>query len=124
MTSSSKARKQRKAQHNAPTHKRRKMLSAPLSKDLQEAYGRRSVQVVRGDTVRVTRGAEDVKGSEGKVVEVFTKDGKLSIEGVTIEQADGTAVTLPVHASNVVVTKLELSDEWRKEKLQSKEAAI
>ncbi|MDD3398079.1 MAG: 50S ribosomal protein L24 [Candidatus Methanomethylophilaceae archaeon] len=125
MIASSKARKQRKAHFNAPVHIRRKMLASPLSKDLRDKYGKRSVRVVRGDTVLVVRGSEDVRGTEGKVLEVFTKDGKLSIEGVTQEQADGTAVARPIHASNVVVTKLELSDEWRKEKLlKKKEAAI
>lgn len=125
MIASSKARKQRKAQFNAPVHIRRKMLASPLSKDLREKYGKRSVRVVRGDTVLVVRGSEDIRGTEGKVLEVFTKDGKLSIEGVTQEQADGTAVARPIHASNVVVTKLELSDEWRKQKLlKKKEAAI
>lgn len=100
-------------------------MASPLSKDLREKYGMRSVRVIRGDTVMVVRGSEDIRGTEGKVLEVFTKDGKVSIEGVTLDQADGTAVARPIHASNVVVTKLDLTDEWRKDKLlRKKEAAI
>jgi len=125
MIASSKARKQRKAQFNAPIHIRRRMLASPLSPELREKYGKRSVPVIRGDTVAIVRGSDDIKGTEGKVLEVFTKDGRISIEGVTINQADGTAVVRPIHASNVAITKLELSDDWRKDKLlRKKEAAI
>lgn len=125
MITSSKARKQRKAHFNAPVHIRGKKLSSHLSADLREKYGVRSVRVIRGDSVMVVRGSEDIRGTEGKVLEVFTKDGKVSIEGITLDQADGTAVARPIHASNLVVTKLDLSDEWRKDKLlRKKEAAI
>lgn len=125
MIASSKARKQRKAHFNAPVHTRGKKLASPLSSDLREKYGKRSVRVIRGDSVIVLRGSEDIRGTEGKVLEVFTKEGKISIEGITMDQADGTAVARLIHSSNVVVTKLDLSDEWRKDKLLGKkEAAI
>ena len=119
---SSKARVQRKAQANAPAHVKRKMLSAHLSKDLAEKYGKRTARVCVGDTVAVLRGEDDVRGTEGKVVEVFTKTG-VSIEGVTIKQADGTAVARPIHASNLVITKLNLEDSLRAEALGKKKEA-
>ncbi len=120
MVKSSKARKQRKAHYNAPNHARRKALASPLSPELREKYGKRSMPVVAGDTVMVTRGNEDVRGIEGKVLEVRTRTGRVSVEGITSAQADGTEVSNPVHASNVMITKLELSDEWRKDKLLRK----
>ncbi|AGI48305.1 ribosomal protein L24p/L26e, archaeal/eukaryotic [Thermoplasmatales archaeon BRNA1] len=120
---SSKARVQRKAQYNAPAHTKRKMLSAHLSKELAEKYGRRTARVCVGDTVAVVRGEEKVKGVEAKVIEVFTKTGRVSIDGVTINQADGTAVARPIHASNLVITKLNLDDPLRAEALNNKEAA-
>jgi large subunit ribosomal protein L24 len=120
---SSKARVQRKAQAHAPAHVKRKMLSSHLSADLREKYGIRSARVCKGDTVAVLRGNEDIRGVEGKVLEVFTKTGRVSIEGVTINQADGTAVVFPVHASNLVIVKLNDEDKWRMDALSKKKEA-
>jgi len=115
MTRSSKARVQRKRQFNAPIHKKSKMLSAHLSADLRTEYGIRSARVVRGDTVVIVRGNEDIRGIEGKVLEIFTDENRVSIEGITINQADGTAVARPIHTSNLVIVKLNLADDWRKD---------
>ena len=115
---SSKARNQRKMRANAPAHIKRKMLSSHLSADLQKEYGKRSARVSLGDTVMVLRGGEDIRGVEGKVIGVMTDEGRITIEGVTINQADNTAVARPIHASNVVITKLNLDDAWRKDALK------
>ena len=48
----------------------------------------------------------------------MTDEGRITIEGVTINQADNTAVARPIHASNVVITKLNLDDAWRKDALK------
>jgi large subunit ribosomal protein L24 len=90
-----------------------KTTASHLSAELREKHGTRSVRVCRGDTVVVIRGNADIKGNEGKVVEVLAKDGRVIVDGVTVKQADGTAVPRPVHASNLVITKLDLTDEWR-----------
>jgi len=120
---SSKARVQRKAQANAPTHVKRKMLSAHLSDELRAEYGVRTARVCKGDTVAILRGEEDVRGTEGKVLEVYTKTGRVSVEGVSINQADGTATVRPIHASNLVITKLNTEDAWRVDSLsKAKEA--
>ena len=115
---SSKARNQRKMRANAPAHIKRKMLSSHLSADLQKEYGKRSARVCLGDTVMVLRGGEDIRGVEGKVIGVMTDEGRITIEGVTINQADNTAVARPIHASNVVITKLNLDDAWSKDALK------
>lgn len=116
-TKSSKARVQRKAHFNAPLHVKRKMTASHLSADLREKYGVRTARVCKGDTVAVLRGTEDLRGTEGKVIGVDVNTGRVTIEGITINQADGTAVAKPIHASNLVITKLNLADEWRKESL-------
>ena len=72
--------------------------------------------VIKGDTVKVMRG--DFKGHVGKVRSVDTKKGRLEIEGVIITKVDGKKVPRPVHASNVVITKLNLTDPWRRRKLE------
>ena len=117
MVDSTKARKQRKAFYNAPSHIRRKNISSHLSEELQKEYKLRSLQVIKGDTVKVMRGDEEILGIEGKVAAVITKTGRVTVEGVTIAKADGTQIARPVHASKVMITKLDLSDPKRKEKL-------
>jgi len=114
---SSKARTQRKAQFNAPTHVKRKMLSAHLSDDLRKQYGKRTARVCVGDTVAIMVGTEEVRGTEGKVLDVITSSGRVVIENITINQADGTAVPFPIHASNLVITKLNTDDKWRTDRL-------
>jgi large subunit ribosomal protein L24 len=71
----------------------------------------------------VIRGEEDVRGTEGKVLDVFTNTGRVSVEGITINQADGTAVVRPVHASNLVITKLNTEDQWRIDSLSKRKEA-
>ncbi len=112
------ARKQRKAHYNAPIHKRRKLVASHLSDALSKQYNRRSALVVEGDTVKVVRGDEVVKGVEGKVTKVNTKNGRLVIEGITMPKADNTQKARPIHASNVVITKLDLADPLRKANLE------
>lgn len=123
MAVSSKARVQRKKQANAPVHVKRKMLSSHLSSDLRGKYGVRTVRVCKGDTVVILRGNEDIRGIEGKVLDVFTDTGRVSIEGITIKQADGTATVRPIHASNLVVVKLNDEDPWRMDALEKKKEA-
>ena len=123
MARSSKARVQRREQANTATHVKRRMLSAHLSADLRKEYGVRSARVCKGDTVVVLRGNEDIRGTEGRVISVDTSTGRVTIDGITINQADGTAVERPIHASNLVITKLNLEDAWRKEALVKKKEA-
>jgi large subunit ribosomal protein L24 len=123
MTSSTKARKQRKARANAPLHKKRRMVSAHLDSALMKEYNVRSVAVRKGDTVRVIRGDKDFKASEAKVASVDLKNLKIIIENVTVPKADGTQKPKPVDPSNVLLTRLDLSDPWRKEKLDSLKGA-
>lgn len=116
---SKQARKQRKAQYNAPAHVRRKMVASHLSEDLMKQYSKRSAMVIVGDTVKVLRGDDKVRDVEGKVTKVDTRTGKVVVEGITIPKADGTLKERPVHASNLVITKLVLTDPWRKERLEA-----
>jgi large subunit ribosomal protein L24 len=118
---SKQARKQRKALYNAPVHVRRRNVSAHLSDELMKQTNTHSSRVIVGDTVKVLRGDEGVKGVEGKVSDVNTKTGRIIIEGITMPKADGTMKARPVHSSNVIITKLDLTDPWRKERLHHKQ---
>jgi large subunit ribosomal protein L24 len=119
LTTSTKPNKQRKARANAPLHKRKRMVAAHLSSALMSEYNVRSLPVRKGDTVKVLRGAKDFKASEAKVASVDLKSCKIIIENVTIPKADGTQKPKPVDPSDVMLTKLDLSDPWRKSKLDS-----
>ncbi len=111
--------KQRKAERNASLHERHKQVKATLSSDLREKYGQRSVRVNAGDTVEVLRG--DYEGVEGEVVRVDLKDAAVHVEEVTLETADGEEVPRPTDASNLRVTSLDLSDDIRKQRLESED---
>ena len=73
---------------------------------------RQRLHVSKGDTVRVMRG--DDKGKEGKIIRVYTKTGRVTVEGVNIvkrhrrartpdEQSGIVDFPAPIHASNVML---------------------
>jgi ribosomal protein L24 len=59
---------------------------------------------------------------EGKVTRISRKKTAIFIEGVTREKADGDTIFLPIHPSKVMITKLNLDDDWRKDILTRREA--
>ncbi|MCC7195266.1 MAG: 50S ribosomal protein L24 [Gemmatimonadaceae bacterium] len=100
---------------------------------------REPLNVVKGDRVRVMRG--DDKGKEGKVLRVFPKTGRVTIEGVNIvkrhrkarraeEQSQIIDMPAPVHASNVMLldpksgeptrTRTQFDSDGTKERLSVK----
>ncbi|NOJ32405.1 MAG: 50S ribosomal protein L24 [Candidatus Nitrosocosmicus sp.] len=97
-------------------------ISANLSDSLSKDYGRKSVRVIKGDSVKILRG--EYKGVEGKVEKLNTVKSRLSIEGVQREKIKGGQVKVQIHSSNVQVTSLHLDDDKRKKKLQGKEEQI
>ena len=117
-TLTSKPSKQRKKLYTAPLHVRSKILSAPLSPDLREKYGFRSLPIRVGDKVQILRG--DHKGFEGKVLKVDRKKYRISVEGITREKVDGTTINVPIHPSKVMITELNLDDKWRRKKIERK----
>ena len=100
---------------------------------------RQAVHVRKGDTVRVMRG--DDKGREGKVLKVFTKTGRVLIEGVNIvkkhrrarrpeEQSGIIEMPAPIHHSNLMLldpksgnptrVKAQIDEDGTKERLAVK----
>jgi large subunit ribosomal protein L24 len=108
-------RKQRKARYQAPLHVKTKYLNAPLSATLRETYKKKTLRVIKGDTVKVTRG--DFVGDEGLVDAVNTQKSKIVVHGVSSTKADGTEVPRLIDASNVELTKLNLKDKRREAKI-------
>lgn len=103
--------------YNAPLHKKRKWISSHLAENLLLKYDRRSLPVVKGDTVKVMRG--NYRGHEDKISKVNVRDQTVEIEGVTITTAKGTKIAKPIHASTLLITKLNITDKWRRQKLES-----
>jgi large subunit ribosomal protein L24 len=112
-----KPRKQRYMLYNAPLHKKRKWISSHLAENLLLKYDRRSLPVVKGDTVKVMRG--NYRGHEDKISKVNVRDQTVEIEGVTLTNAKGKKIAKPIHASTLLITKLNITDKWRRQKLES-----
>ena len=93
-------------------------LSATLSKDLRKKYGKRSIRIVEGDTVKVIRG--EFSGVDGKVTKVSLADNGVNIEGVKKDKIKGDKFDVYIHTTNIVITGLNSDDKWRMNKLEGK----
>ena len=65
---SKKPGKKRKLLYQAPLHKRKKFLSARLSKELTKQLKRRSLSLRKGDEVKIVRG--QFKKTTGKISKI------------------------------------------------------
>jgi large subunit ribosomal protein L24 len=95
------------------------MIASHLSsKYLEDAkrYYPRSAVVRKGDTVKIVRGS--FAGHIGKVEAVDTRAMRITVDGATISKADGTQIASKIHPSNVIITRLDLSDPERKKKFE------
>ncbi len=96
-----------------------KQLGSALSKDLHKKYGKRSVRVIEGDSVKILRG--EFKEVDGKVAKISTEKSSVAIEGVKKEKTKGDKFDVYIHTSNLVVTSLDTEDKWRIMKLEGKD---
>ncbi|OAK98745.1 ribosomal protein L24 [Phaeosphaeriaceae sp. SRC1lsM3a] len=110
-------RKSRKAHFSAPSSARRVIMSAPLSKELREKHGVRSIPVRKDDEIMVVRGSN--KGREGKITSVYRLKYCIHVNGIVREKSNGQSVPIPLAPSKVVVTKLKL-DKDREQILERK----
>lgn len=111
--SSKNPKKQRKFVYNAPLHLRTGLVVSHLSKDLRQKYLRRSMRVRVGDKVTVMTG--QFRKKTGKVERVNTEKCKAFITGIETLKKDGSKALYPIHASNLMITELNLSDKKRLE---------
>ncbi len=101
---------------HASKHRLDKMLGVRIADELREQYKKKTLRVVKGDSVMVVRG--EYKGRGGKVEDVDTESGTLHIEGMQREKIRGGQVKVSIHASNVKITGLNLEDKYRSSRLQ------
>ena len=108
-TVSSSRRKARKAHFTAPSNIRRRLMSSRLNKELREKHSVRSMPIRKGDEVVIMRGLNKSQG--GKVLTVYRKKFRIHIERLTKEKTNGQTVHIPVHPSNVFITKLKIDND-------------
>ena len=77
-----------------------------------------TVEVQRGDFGHPSKGkrlreARGRAGVEAKVVGINSDGGCILIEGITNSKADNKEEGVPIHVSNVVVTRLDETDPLR-----------
>lgn len=105
----------------------------------QRKAERVAMPITKGDTVRVMRGED--KGKEGKVLRVFTKTGRITVEGINIvkrhrkarraeEQSAIIEMPAPIHHSNVMLldpksgaptrTRARVDTDGTKERISAK----
>ncbi len=111
MMKSKKPRKQRKSLYKSSLHKKHKLLSAHLSKDLIKRWKKRSLPVRKGDEVKVMRGK--FNETIGKITKVDTKKLKVYIENVKRRKVSGEEVHIPIHPSNLLILNPVMDDKRR-----------
>jgi len=104
-------RKQRKYVAKAPLHIKRKLLSVNLSKELRKKVGKRNIPVRKGDNVKIMLGK--FKGKTGKIIQVFTKKSKVTIEGIQVKKQDGSKANIKLQPSNLQIIELDMNDKKR-----------
>lgn len=110
---SSSRRVNRRKHFNAPSHIRRRIMTAPLCKDLRSKYGVRNIPVRKDDEVQVVRGHN--KGQQvGKVIQCYRKKYVLYIERIQREKANGASVYVGIHPSKVQIVKLKMDKDRKK----------
>ncbi len=118
--SSRQPRRQRRALFTADTFERRRRMSVPLSRELRTRYGRRSLPVRKGDTVRILTGS--YVGREERVAKVDRRGYAVTLDNVTGKTADQKLKPLPIRPSHLLLTRLNLSDPWRRRVLKVPES--
>ncbi len=109
-------RRQRLAKFEADHAERRRRMALPLSRELRRRYGRRSLPVRKGDTVRILSGSYE--GREERVAKVDRRGYTVTLDHVTGKTMEAKLKPLPVQLSHLVLTRLNLADPWRRRVLK------
>ncbi len=121
-TLSTQPRRQRLARFNADLFERRRRMAVPLSRELRRRYGRRSLPVRKGDTVRILSGS--YKGREERVAKIDRQWYSVTLDNVTTKTGDQKLKPLPIQLTHLVLTRLNLSDAWRRRVLKVPEGEV
>ena len=108
--------------HRAHQAARSKQACSPLSPALRQKYGRRSIRVIDGDSVTVSRG--EYRNMQAKVTGVDVRSGTVTLEGLQGEKQRGDKFDVKIHASNLRVTGIHGGDKKRMKSLTGTESAL
>jgi len=120
--SSSSPRRQRKSLYTADSFERRVRMGVPLSRELRARFHARSLPVRKGDTVRVLAGS--FAGREERVAKVHRRTYRVTLDNVTLKTAEEKLKPLTLSVGNLVITRLNLSDPWRRRSLRVKDEEV
>jgi large subunit ribosomal protein L24 len=115
-------RRQRKALYTADPFERRRRMSVPLSRELRRRFHARSLPVRKGDTVRVLSGS--FAGREERVARLDRRAYALILDNITLKTGEEKLKALPIRPSHLVITRLNLSDPWRRRSLRVSEEEL
>ena len=82
-----------------------------MSKELRKKYGKRSIQLRKGDTIKIMRGK--FRGKQGKVTDIKQKIFGISVEGIQRKKQDGSKVNVKLQPSNLQIIELNTEDSKR-----------
>jgi large subunit ribosomal protein L24 len=118
-------RTQRRARFEGDAHRKGRFLHAHLAPKLRDQYRTRAVRVRKGDTAVAMRGKYTLQPSgtvlrhpEAKVTGVDVTRGKVFLEGITRKTMKGKHKWVPIDPSNLMITKLDLSDPVRRKRIE------
>jgi ribosomal protein uL24 len=115
-------RRQRKALYTADSFERRIRMTVPLSRELRARFHRRSLPVRKGDTVRVLAGS--FEGREERVARVDRRGYTVTLDNVTLKAADEKMKPLSLGVGHLVITRLNLSDPWRRRAMRVRDEDV
>jgi len=115
-------RRQRKALYTASPTERRARMTVPLSRELRARFHRRSLPLRKGDTVRVLAGS--FEGREERVARVDRRGYTVTLDNVTLKTADEKMKPLSLGVGHLVITRLNLSDPWRRRAMKVREEDV
>ncbi len=115
-------RRQRRALFRAGLFHRHKRMAVALSRELRSRYGRRSLPLRKGDTVRVMAGS--FRGREERIARVDLRGFSVTLDNVAVKKVDQKLKPLPIRPSHLILTKLNLSDPWRRRILKVAAAEV
>jgi ribosomal protein uL24 len=115
-------RRQRKALYTADSFERRLRMTVPLSRELRGRFRTRSIPIRKGDVVRVLSGS--FVGREERVARVDRRAYTLVLDNITLKTGEEKLKALPIRPSHLVITRLNLSDPWRRRMLKVSEEEV
>jgi len=97
-------------------------MGVPLSRELRARFRVRTLPLRKGDTVRVLAGS--FVGREERVAKVDRRSYRVVLDNVTLKTAEDKLKPLTLGVGNLVITRLNLSDPWRRRSLRVRDEDV